>query len=850
MKAFLSHSSKDKLFVREVVNILGPLQCEIDEHSFEFTYNTQAIRNALKRSDVFVYFLSKASIDSFFIKEEQNAALEARAAGQLRRILIFSIDQTSHTALPDWMRQINISRNARSPKVCAREIQAHLLELAVAEDPGTGLYIGRDKDEAVLRRALAVPPAKTPVFLHIVGHHGIGRRTFLSNSLKSLFPRIFSNPVIVTLSQHEGPEELYRSLYSLHKVATVQQAVSDFHEFSNKPVGGQISDITLILDEMMENGEYVVILDEGGIYDDDGEYQPFVAELYTTCLNYKRPAISFVQTRMMPLGRRTRYTRGFHHYLSPLDKAAISELLALILGDLEIDFTEKHIAGICEHLDGHPFNLQFAAQFIANYGVEALIDDPSDLIEWKNRRAADFLNKIEFNETESDIISILSEYQYVSSSTLSDALEADAVILAKSLRRLQEFCCLERRESYFYIAAPIKDGARRDPRFARSDEWKQRVGSNICNILDDYSDEDQASIPIIQTATLAAAKSKTPPTFLSSLILPSHLLKLARDSYDSGKRGLCMELCEKIYEMRNRLPSDANVETLRLWGLSAIRGDLPEVVQHVFSELSSLSTKVARRTKLFLEGFNYRLRGSLDKAEDCLLQAYRLSQNNLSVNRELAYVYLRQKRFSDAELHARAAYRAAPTNPYIIDIFCETLLGKQSVGISIDPTELQTALDQHKIYGDAPGSSFYLIRHAQNLYRGKNIDEAMNVISRAIERTPTLLVPYFIRAEFRIAQRDLIGAEQDIQSLQGLLTDAGGFSQEDEGRVHELQALVAMERQQYREAFEKIRTSAFLPRHTVRSLYERLSRAVSYDPDHADFELREWAKQPHGRLRP
>src|SRR5689334_7210439 len=95
-------------------------------------------------------------------------------------------------------------------------------------------------------------------------------------------------------------------------------------------------------------------------------------------------------------------------------------------------------------------------------------------------------------------------------------------------------------------------------------------------MVSDYTDEDNVTVSIVETATLAAARSPAPPAFLSSLVLPSHLIKLARDAYDASKRALCIDLCERVFAMRGRLPADAHVEILRLWALSAIRnGDVP-----------------------------------------------------------------------------------------------------------------------------------------------------------------------------------------------------------------------------------------------------------------------------------
>jgi hypothetical protein len=842
VRAFLSHSSKDKIFVRQIANILGPLQIELDERTFEYAFNVGAIRDALTRSDLFVYFLSTNSITSNFVKEEHRAALEARGAGTLKRVLIFAIDGTSYTALPAWMQEINVVQRVGSAKTCARQIQATLLELAADEDPGLGLYLGRDADEAELRRALAVPPAKTPVFLHAVGHYGIGRRSFLRNSLQKLFPRLYITHVEVALAQYEGVEELYRHLYGLHRVSALEETLSAFSAFSEMSPAEQIQNIADIIKEMAALGEYVIIVDEGGVYSDDGNYQKFLADLLVNLTNEGRPLLMFIQTRMMPFSVRANYPRAFHQYLKPLSNEIVGELMSLSLKELGVDFTEKQISDVLEHLDGHPYNIRFAVQFVINFGIESLIQDPSDLIDWKNRRAVDFLKRIEFDELESELMAVLSEYQYISSTTLVEVLKANPTDLARTIRRMQEFCCVERRESYFYIAAPIRDGVRRDNRFERGDAWKQNIGQVICNLISDYTNEDRVPVSIVETATLAAARSKTPPAFLSNLILPSHLLKLARETYDAGKRSLCIDLCARVFDMRNRLPTDAHIEVLRLWGLSAVRTGNLELFKEILSKIEMYQTPIARRTALFLEGFYFRLKGDLDAAEDKFVAAWSMAKSNQSLNRELASLYCKQRRCANAEAHARAAYEIAPTNPYIIDIFAETLLGKQSVGLKVSADEIKEVLDQLKIYGDAPGSSFFLVRDAQQRFKRGDKVGAMVAITKAISRTPSLLPAYFIRAEFFLATVDPDGADRDLHEIGRLLSDAGGFSDGDEARAQELEVRIMIERHQFKAAKDKIITAAFLPRVVEKRLLDELARAISYEPDRADAVLREWAK--------
>ncbi len=91
-------------------------------------------------------------------------------------------------------------------------------------------------------------------------------------------------------------------------------------------------------------------------------------------------------------------------------------------------------------------------------------------------------------------------------------------------------------------------------------------------------------------------------------------------------------------------------------------------------------------------GLYARLRGLLDDAELRYREAYGIAQNNIHINRELASLYCKRKRYTEAETHARAAYQIAPTNPFIIDIMAEVLLGRQGMGFPVDPDELSQVM--------------------------------------------------------------------------------------------------------------------------------------------------------------
>lgn len=842
MKAFLSHSSKDKDFVSAVYNYLGPILSEYDECTFDFTLNVSEIRKSIARSDVFVAFLSKNSISSTFIKEEYRQALEAIGRGNLASAMVFALDETSYKSLPEWLRELNVVTRLSSPQTCARRIQARLMEVDASKHDGDMIYLGRDSDEAVVRKALAVPPASMPLALHVVGHHGIGRRTFLEKTLKKILPRVFTSIVPVNVQKHDGPEELYRALYALNEHSSLGQMIEAFSAFSKLEISEQAEKIASQIHSMSDGGEFVMIIDDGGVYDEEGNYQPIFASVLDILSDRRRPMMAFVQTRMMPAGKRAKYRISIHHYLKPLDDESVKEILSFLFQELEIDYSTSDLLSVVDLLDGHPYNIRFAAEFVASYGLASLIADPSHLVEWKRRRAGDYLEQIGFSAMEGDVLALLTEYRHVADDMVPELVGGDPVESVEALRRLQDFCCVELREGYFYVSPPVRDAIAKDDRFQRDATWKRTIGAQICAVIGQYKDSDQIPVSIIESATIAAAQGATAPAFISALILPSHLLRIGRDHYDRKRWSSAIQFCQRALEGKNRLPDDAQVEALRIVGLAASRIDRQDIYQDTLSDLETYASAYARRITFFVMGFYERQNNRLDLAEKYFKEAWKFSKNNESINRELANIYCKQKRYEEAEPYARAAYDAAPTSPYILDILAETLLGKERLGLPVDLDELSKVLDGLRRYGDAPGSSFYLVRLAQQLVKSGNIPGAIEASARAIERTPELLAPYFMRAEALLADKQPREAEKDLATVKSMLAEAGGASEGDQVRAIDLEVSIMIEKELLGPAKLLVDRSRDIPSHVRNRLLLSIARSIAFSPNSVDSQLRGWGK--------
>src|SRR5271165_6856441 len=94
MRAFLSHSSKDKGFVEGVADLLKPGTFELDSATFDAgLLNSAVIAEALKRSDLFCLFLSNDSVQSSYVTFETLLGTEFFAKGQVNRFITVCLDE-------------------------------------------------------------------------------------------------------------------------------------------------------------------------------------------------------------------------------------------------------------------------------------------------------------------------------------------------------------------------------------------------------------------------------------------------------------------------------------------------------------------------------------------------------------------------------------------------------------------------------------------------------------------------------------------------------------------------------------------------------------------------------------
>jgi len=775
MRAFLSHSSKDKPVVEQVAAVLGGANIEFDSLTFEYGLpNTKAIQEALKRSTLFVLFLSKDSQESPFVGYEKFVATELVAKGIIDRVLVVCLDGETFAALDQSLKNYNVVRKVTSVQAIARLIQHHLIVASRRNEVRNRPFVGRQRELNEAKNQLVDPLREPTKSIFISGNAGIGRRTFARKLFADVFPYVGAIFPEVFIDSIDGLDEIFRKLLEVHTPITTRSALrATILDFSLKDADGKAAAIATLMTRVVEGREAIFIIDRGGLLDDRGALSEPLTHVHGRLTTYPHPSVLFVAERMSPRSVRDTMRSTVFCAIPALSREESRQLIALTLRRDAIPYTNEDLDQLVDLSDSHPFNIEFITASAKQYSLPVVLGDSSELMQWKRRRGAEFLQRVQFTDGEMILLSALRDFRTLDYATASLLLDDDATALSAALIRLMDFHIIEASGDSYSISPPLRSAIERDSRFDLSTTNRKKILRTVSDTLRTGTDSDEISVSMIDAGILATLQEGDElPPFFASLLLPSHQIWLARHFYDQERFQEAETLAYKSLEARGRLSRAGAVEACRILCLSAARLRHDDEFTFGISVLERFAgDSRATSSAHFLRGFRARLQGHLPEAEKEYRASIEHSPGNFSAVRELAYVCRVRGDFDSAEAFARKAYEIAPDNPYIIDILLTILLNQNSTRHNRDQVEIEFLFEKLRQFGEGADHSFFTARRAEFELKRGNLAEACNLIDLAAKRTPNIFSVHALRARIYLERGNRAVASEEIQRMQKIVDD-------------------------------------------------------------------------------
>lgn len=739
IKAFISHSSKQKDFATRLVNLIGRDLCLIDCYDFEPAYKSiDEIYRAIEKCTIFVLLISRDSLASDWVKKEIDAAILKFNPAQLERFWPYIIDASiSLEDCPEWIRSkesFNLHKFP-SPELLRLDIEQKFRRMIWRENPDIMAreteLIGRQDELGQFEQLRYSMNGQNLRALIISGRTGVGKEAFAKQCLYKLGRPSEMEPCRISLDVKNGLEDflIQLNLILAHFDDTHLKSILSSSYSSKIDIG------VVLLNELFDLRQVLFVDDNMACVLPDKNIPTWLADIISHEQLNKQLAL-FIKSRITPNTYLVSdLDRLAHIHLNSLNKADRKKLFYSLAQNYHLDgFRDKDADFFVEKLLESPLQIHEAIKAIAQHGVLNAKNDINRLIEMGDERAKPLIDHFKDNKLSLYVLIILARFEFLDFDTLEEIFEGREIELQNSI-------------SDMLIYGVIST-------FGLSGEYI-RLDHYFC----DYIRRNRIPLPreysliveeIIETKVLNANITKDVSVYFynlqqkimkqqyssDSFLVPSVVVKAVIEAYNERNYKLVVSICEKVRNDGHELNEEVNRELL-YWHCLSLCRTLKEDERNR-EKFWELVKGIYGADNDFLKGFFFRFDEHYGDAERYLRRALDKSPNMDRAKRELVTVLMEQGKFDDALQWARENYEHdRGENTYHIYAYFRCLVRKSD----LTPSERQllvNLMDQVKdSYSDKKDELYAAMEiiYASNIDRRSPI-EMLQMISERMQSFP------------------------------------------------------------------------------------------------------------------
>lgn len=725
IKAFISHSSRQKVFAKKLVELLSRTHCVLDEYDFEPAKKSKdEIFRYIRQSDIFVLLISKESLSSEWVKIEVAKARQRMLDGKIEFYpYIIDLDVNFTTSvIPEWITKeecLNL-KTFLNVKLLHREINAKQKQLLYKKRPDIQfkdeLFVGRNNEIEQLETQLYSSAFNSIKAIVTSGRSGIGRTKFVREFIRTklgyskdaleihLSPRNYIETFIMYLNS-------YLELYNL----------ADFHwdEWSKDK---KLEVSVELLNKAYSTKQHILIIDDGCCITTSGSIADWFYEIvsHPSLNNFLGIFVVSSRTPKTHVIRDKKEVLCYElHPLGEVDRRNLFKAYAYRGQGLEVDSDD--IDFWVTNLKSSPTQLFMAidtikrdGRLIARNNLQHIvtIGDKSivNIIDYCRAKAYGELALI-------DIVILLTHLGTVSDKVLLEIVgekwKQECCDILEELHNISIIEFFGPSLEYIHIDSGIADYVERvsmQPRKDIGDSIEKKTKELVAE--EDFYDNDLSEYMLKIQALIRAGNSD------SKLLVPSIAIKTLRELYSKGKYHMVIKICEGFLKEESKMYFEACREIYYLLCLSLAREK--ETVK-----FNTAINGLQGRDKLFVQGFMQRINGDLPRAEGTFKKILNDTPNYTKALRELVTVLILQQKYSEAICMAKDNYEKDSTNPYYIEAYFRCLVHERTHSYD-DRKLLQKLIELMKNSYDRHKDLITIAMEAEYLfYIERNISEAL-----------------------------------------------------------------------------------------------------------------------------
>lgn len=677
-KAFLSHSSFDKEFVKLVADDLGSANCHYDERTFEpSSESTTEILNALAQSELFVYFFSAKAMESPWVKKELMYAEQLFFNGTISKIAIFPIDNSSRSSLPISMQPF-VVQTLHHPKLVGLRIKSLL------SSEGKKLqarFIGRDLAIHSLKESIRDQKEKGRGGVFISGMPGIGRARLMRRLMEDLYPFVTENWVEINLGAYEGEIVLFERLCDYFNFSeNFENPKKEAERFLTLNPVEKLEKFRSIFSAVQDSKQVVLLRVKDDLITSDGKISGWILNILRG-IKASYPVLIVTSVRGPSPAALLSAQDLITFKVNAIDIESAKQLLVMQCLDNGITIPMLLQDQIIEAVGGHPGLIELSVNLIKKVGISRFRID----LDSRQQKSAieeyveNAINNLNLGLQEKLILLLLEELGGASREDILFAFEnnGNEDEITKKLAAVLDYSLAEDYGGEIHAASHLRLIMRRWKADRSFQEELVSARKKLVTILDQIPNLEGSSYLALHAPIAAAIRQNG--TFENPLVsrplLAAQQLRVARRLYDEREYKNAGAHAKNAFNNKIALSPDGVTESLRIMGLVGVRLKDETLKNICYEWLDKDTDEKVRKIVSFIRGFEKRSAGHFTEAEKYLTAALNSrGDGDFHVLRELAASLLELGRPGEAERYASKALAIAPNNPFVLDIFVACLI--------------------------------------------------------------------------------------------------------------------------------------------------------------------------------
>lgn len=734
IKAFISHSSKQKAFAIELVNKLGRDYCIIDCYDFQPAYKTiEEIYNAIDKSSVFVLLISKESLDSDWVNEEIRYARKKLLPDQADRFWPFLIDSTiGIDDCPEWMVKdecFNL-KQFKSPLVLARDIEQKFRRIIWSSNARIRaletMMVGRNDDIAKFEDKFQSIRGFSLKALIVSGRNGVGKETFARQCMHKVGFPMETEPYRISTNPNESVEDFIMYLNLFLCKYNDQELTS---VLAQKPEE-KADEVVQMLNELYETRSVVFVEDNGSLILNNRRMPEWLNDVLGNPALNNQLGLFVLSQKIPNTFIESDCPQIAHIQLNPLDRKDRVKLFVSCMRAYGLtNISQEDISFFVDKLLFSPIQIVKVVEAIYNNTPIPLIKrDLDSVIRVADKKISPVLDYFK-EEEQRYLLIIMSRMEFVSYRILESIFAERIIEIMETIYSMMEYGIITSfgpSEQFFRLDHYVSDYIRRY-HFTMPKDWEDSVNEIM-------EDQIRTSSSITEDASLYLYDLKrqliSGRSTAASSLFPSVVVSSVMDVYNDRQYPVVVKICDSCFNGAHSYYPEIERE-LRYWLCLALCRMQDDRFYEEVKKLKGVDD-------LFLRGFYFRIAENFPEAERYYRRTLSQSKNLQRAKRELVTTLLAQNKFSQALDLARENYENDQDNSYQIHGYFRCLVRKKIIDQDDNQMLLELLEAMRNNYSDKHEELFAAMSIEYNAYAvGLPSNEINSMISEAKSRFPS-----------------------------------------------------------------------------------------------------------------